>query len=318
MSYVEVIFIAGNAAQFSGAFQSAANFWNDMITSGAAPLVFGAPFNVQGLCGVNFQFLPGDVITGVTIFASVISIDGPGSVLGRAGPCGFVGNFAKLGIMEFDSSDINTLAGAGSFEAVILHEMAHVLGIGTLWSSFGLIANPCPSFGVCTTDPRYLGSQGNTGFAQLGGSGLIPIANTGGAGTANGHWRESTFDNELMTGFLDSGFNPVSIMTVRAFRDLGFGTDLSSAQSYSIPREGEESQDPKFELVGDVIEIQLMEDADLEAAILKAEQQQQQSFERNVFIAIALSALVAVAAIVAAIARNRRRNNKTGELPTTQ
>jgi hypothetical protein len=47
----------------------------------------------------------------------------------------------------------------------------------------------------------------------------------GGPGTANGHWDEATFacgDNDLLTGYLDSGNNPVSDTTLAAFRDIGF------------------------------------------------------------------------------------------------
>lgn len=314
MSYVEVEFPNGISNQFRGAFTNAASFWNNVISSGAPPLTFSGFFNAQGLCGVNRLFSPGETIRGVRIFSFVQNIDGPGSILGSAGPCGFSGQFARLGIMRFDSSDIGTLAGSGSFEAVVRHEMAHVLGIGTLWSSFGLIRRPCPTSGTCNTNPRYTGANGNAGFRSLGGSGEIPIANTGGAGTRNGHWREATFVNELMTGFLNSGFNPVSVMTVRSLRDLGFGTRLSAAEPYSIPREGEKAEGASVELIGDVLDFEAV---DVEAYMLEHSQTEAIATrlgEQNVLIGIIVVAGAALMALVAVIAVRR---NKKRTLPTT-
>ena len=62
-------------------------------------------------------------------------IDGPGAVLGAAGPC-LVRNadFLSLyGIMFFDIDDLDFLEQIGFFDEVVIHEMGHVLGFGTLW-----------------------------------------------------------------------------------------------------------------------------------------------------------------------------------------
>jgi hypothetical protein len=42
-----------------------------------------------------------------------------------------------------------------------------------------------------------------------------------GAGTINSHWKEPTFRNELMTGYLNAGINPFSKMTIQSLADLG-------------------------------------------------------------------------------------------------
>ncbi|MEM0982580.1 MAG: hypothetical protein AAGI17_01375, partial [Planctomycetota bacterium] len=81
-------------------------------------------------------------ISGPTISAVVAPIDGPGSVLGSAGPTGgFTAGgtiFVSSGAMTFDSADVAALEAAGTFDEVILHEMGHVLGVGTLWEPNGL------------------------------------------------------------------------------------------------------------------------------------------------------------------------------------
>ena len=43
----------------------------------------------------------------------------------------------------------------------------------------------------------------------------VPVANTGGTGTADAHWREADMGRELMTGFINaSSINPLSAITV--------------------------------------------------------------------------------------------------------
>ena len=56
----------------------------------------------------------------------------------------------------------------------------------------------------------------------------------GGAGTADAHWRESTFQTELMTGFVGA-FNPFSIMSIQSLADVGYSTNQNAADSYVVP-----------------------------------------------------------------------------------
>ena len=63
----------------------------------------------------------------------------------------------------------------------------------------------------------------------------VPVENTGGPGTADGHWRESVFRNELMSGFIAAPNNPLSRLTVASLQDLGYEVDLSKAEPYKLP-----------------------------------------------------------------------------------
>ena len=58
---------------------------------------------------------------------------------------------------------------------------------------------------------------------------------TGGPGTAEGHWRETTFDDELMTGFIEQGEMPLSRMTIASLQDLGYEVNLDAANAYQLP-----------------------------------------------------------------------------------
>ena len=55
--------------------------------------------------------------------------------------------------MGFDSADLNMMQRDGTLKSVILHEMGHVLGIGTLWRHKRLLK------GAGTPNPVYVGSS---------------------------------------------------------------------------------------------------------------------------------------------------------------
>lgn len=199
-------------------FERAAARWSQIITG--------------DLPGVTDS---GIFIDDVTISASVPAIDGPGGVLGQAGPRGFreaADNFLPYsGVMQFDSADVAALERSGELQAVILHEMGHVLGVGTLWDRRGFLQGTA-------ADPIFTGSNALREYNALFGTTAtgVPVENSGGPGTANAHWRESVFRTELMTGYLNSGVaNPISRITVGQFQDLGYTVNYSAADSYTKP-----------------------------------------------------------------------------------
>ena len=132
------------------------------------------------------------------------------------------------GLMEFDTDDLEMLDAQGRLGDVILHEMGHVLGLGGNWLLNGLVDDPL-------FDPRYTGSAGVAAYRELGGSGAVPLEAGGGLGTAWGHWRETTFDRELMTGYLDAGTQYLSRLSVAALADQGYGVSLDAADDYELP-----------------------------------------------------------------------------------
>lgn len=179
--------------------------------------------------------IDGETIDDVRIDAAGIRIDGPGSILGQAGPIDLRPDsfIPATGIMSFDSADLAQLERDGSLVNVIVHEMAHVLGFGTIFDRLGLIA------GAGGADPRFTGVAATREYAALLSPAdephSVPLANVGGRGTRDGHWREQVFANELMTGFLDAGPNPLSRVTVAAFEDVGYSVDLARADEYALP-----------------------------------------------------------------------------------
>jgi hypothetical protein len=180
----------------------------------------------------------GELIDDLLILAQGQAIDGPGTILGQAGPtrlrpasAGAAAFLPAKGKMAFDTADLKQMEKDGTLKDVITHEMGHVLGIGTIWSQKGLLS------GAGTSNPTFTGAAAKAEFGKLKGTGpaAVPVENTGGAGTRDSHWRESVFRNELMTGFVGAANNPLSRMTVGSLQDLGYVVDFKAAEAYSLP-----------------------------------------------------------------------------------
>jgi hypothetical protein len=173
------------------------------------------------------------VITNIIIFANIGPIDGVGGTLGNANLCRLHDSgLSAVGTMLFDSADLTDLESRGLTDAVITHEIGHVLGIGSRWSATPFLVDGGAS------DPIFTGPTARAQFDFVGGATYggrpVPIENTGGAGTRDVHWRESVFRNELMTGFVNLGFNPLSRVSVGSLQDLGFTVTYTGADSYAI------------------------------------------------------------------------------------
>ncbi len=180
-----------------------------------------------------------DGIDDVKIYVSVLAIDGEGGILGQAGPC-YVWDptavFPITGIMRLDEADLATMQANGTLRDVIIHEMGHVLGFGTLWSAG---SNDLLVDGE-TSDPYFDGVGAVAAFDLAGGADRpgpkVPVENTGGVGTRNAHWRESVHNSELMTGWIEAPGtpNPLSAITVASLADLGYAVDMGAADSYVL------------------------------------------------------------------------------------
>lgn len=175
-------------------------------------------------------------IDDIRISASVGFIDGNGGTLGTAGPTQLrIGiKLPTVASMNFDSADMSTMANNGTLLRVILHEMGHALGLGTLWGTFGLnTVNNTPNG---TPSYQYTGAQALNEYRQFAGQNsatYVPLETGGGAGTANAHWSESLFQGELMTGYA-TGSMPLSRMTIGALADLGYQVNYAAADPYVL------------------------------------------------------------------------------------
>lgn len=224
-------------------FVDAAKFWNTVITG------YDLSYNWNGQAQAH----------GLTITASLPEIDGIGSVLGSAGPTSITYydnnplglpsvalQYATTGIMQFDAADVGVMVASKTFYGVVLHEMAHVIGFGTLWTTqtnlnstvFNLYADGTGQYVGANALSQWQ-SEFNRPFDTF-----VPVELGGGSGTANGHWNENDggypstgirsadtgmdLSNELMTGWASETFF-VSRATLGAIDDLGYTVDYSLA-----------------------------------------------------------------------------------------
>lgn len=218
----------------AAAFLEAEARWESVIVRGISDLAISS----RPLClPAGAADLPA-VVDDVVIDVAVTPIDGPGSVLGQAGPnCYNTANELPIhGDMEFDSADVANLIAEGAFDEVIVHEMGHVLGFGTLWDlTAGSGGARKVIIGAGTSNPEFIGPRAVAEYSTLGAANNVPVEAGGGPGTRDAHWRESTFNNELMTGYINTGSNPLSRLTFASLADMGYQVDMAAADAYSLP-----------------------------------------------------------------------------------
>lgn len=173
-------------------------------------------------------YQPGIALTGINISAVSAPIDGVGNILGSADPTAFTtqGGFtlSTKGAMQFDSADLADLERTGELEAVAMHEMAHVMGFGTLWTLNGVYIDGTG---------RYTGTNALNAYRREfdSSAAFVPVELKYGPGTNDGHWEDDIttihdrqgrpLSSELMTGFIDSP-TFLSRTTVQSFADIGF------------------------------------------------------------------------------------------------
>jgi hypothetical protein len=222
--------------EIMAAAQQAAARWERLITTElpATEVSLGPGECANGVPAVHH------VTTGLVIYVAAQKIDGQRGVLAYAGPCivrdANSGGLPSVGTMTIDLDDIPLLTGStGALAAdVVAHEMGHVLGIGTLW--YG--DTPTTKF-VRTNDGdlRFDGAAASAAAVRLGMQSAladgVAIEDAGGIGTAGGHWRERVFQGELMTGYVGTAPNPLSIVTVQSLRDLGYAVTEAGADIVS-------------------------------------------------------------------------------------
>ncbi|MFH0521981.1 leishmanolysin-related zinc metalloendopeptidase [Streptomyces sp. M41] len=219
---IDVRFLGGLTPNQEDAFAAAADRWARVIIGDLDTALIG-----------------NDIIDDLLIEAEGVEIDGVSGILGMAGPTDFRDENAAFGahlpakgLMRFDTADLASMEANGTLVDVITHEMGHVLGSGTLWKFFGLLQ------GAGGPNPLFTGPGAMAEFAALLGQEAperVPVANFGGPGTRDSHWREAVFVNELMSPFISGRDNPLSRMTAASLGDMGYQVDLDGAEPYTLP-----------------------------------------------------------------------------------
>lgn len=224
---IEVRYIGEVTERQRAAVNRAVALWSSIIV-GDLPSVHAV--SPAGSCFTSQPAL-NEVVDDLLIFVEFKEIDGPGKILGEAGPC-YLRSESRLpiiGQLRLDAADLERMEGDGTLDDVVTHEVGHVLGFGTLWKRAELIA------GVGTEDPLFSGAHAYEEYRAMGGAATgVPVENTGSTGTREGHWRESVFGSELMTGYIRGTPNPLSAMSAASLRDLGYSATTEGVGSFTL------------------------------------------------------------------------------------
>ena len=232
---IELLFIDQPTALQRQAFDDAVSRWAALIPEKLEPV----PVNLAaGACRSNSPGI-NQVVDDLLVFVSLEFIDGVGGTLGAAGVCSArqSNGLPIVASLRLDTGDLALFEGTGRLVDLILHELGHALGFGTLWASKGFLENP--SLANIGADTHFDGPSAVTAFDAVGGDVYtggqkVPVENEDGVGSRDSHWRLAVFRNELMTGLLTAGANPLSRVTVASLGDLGYVVDEGGADAFQL------------------------------------------------------------------------------------
>ena len=199
--------------------------WEQVIREDIPDYTFKHDF--QSTCGNQpIHIAAGDQVDDLRIYVTVFEHkeDGP---LGKGYP-------RLVRDSQLPAVGCVEIAKSGWFhELVAVHEIGHVLGIGTIWNELGLLKN-LGSETDYISDTHFIGSRAIQAFNDLGGltytGGKVPVEQ----GPTPHHWRGEVIYNELMSNNAHGGNAALSAITIQALADLGYEVDASQADIHNF------------------------------------------------------------------------------------
>ena len=220
---IELVFLADFTQRQKRVLQYAARRWMSIIREDLPDYTFTQGWS--GECGDHSYAIPsGERIDDLRIY--ITSYDGyEDTAAGWASPRVLrrTSSQTVLGCMGFNLKHIDSY----SFVGTGLHEIGHVLGIGSIFYDLGFLQDP-------NGDPHFNGPLAIAAFNDAGGRDYagkkVPMQKMDGA-----HWRDSVFGvgGELMTP--SGGRGTLSAITIQALADLGYSVDVTQADPYTLP-----------------------------------------------------------------------------------
>lgn len=247
---IDLEFVEGGTTDQHDIVREAAERWESVIVKGADDVDFSE--DPSNACGPGSSVAT-DVVDDLRIYITIDSIDGAGDSDGNAVAVSdwclvraydTSPQFLKeviTGYIHLDEDDVQEME-PGVLRSVVMHEMAHVFAFDPLiWRIHGHLQDPSLPRSP-EADTHFDGYLAIAAFDAAGGTGYegakVPVENGGVIGSSDQHWRQSVFGDELMTPLLTGTSQPLSLITIELLADLGFGVDLSQAESFSLSPAG--------------------------------------------------------------------------------
>ena len=216
---IELVFLADFTQPQKRKIEYAARRWMSIIREDLPGYTFTQGWS--GTCGNHSYAIPsGERIDDLRIYVTNFD-DDDRNIAGWASPriLRDTSSLPVVGCMGLKSD----LLGFG-LVSTSLHEIGHVLGIGTKPSDLGFLQN-------LNGDTHFNGPRAIAAFNDAGGwdytGAKVPMEKDG------GHWRGPILGGELMAS--SGGNDIISAITIQSLADLGYVVDVTQAEPYTLP-----------------------------------------------------------------------------------
>lgn len=231
---INVIFadsLTGLSQSARDAIQRAAQFWQSAI-AGKSRITRTNELNIT-FTGASLVNSDGSADTGT------LALSGPSVGLDNEDRMVLTRGSSTLNSRKFGEFNANP----SYLEAIMRHEIVHILGFGTIWepvqfqTADGTVVNSRDRSWIDRTASTYVAnSYAGYAYGELLGTyqpTAVPIEPQ-----VFAHWDEGRFDSELMTPYAEGigGATPLSILTLAALRDLGWQVNFGVAEAYALPQ----------------------------------------------------------------------------------
>ena len=224
--------------QFDSLVEAAARRWEQVIVGDLSDYNPGDFPGITDLFDGSFEGVGpvNEVVDDILIGYEFTTVDGPNQVLGFARPTFAVsrnGSPAPLpfaGAMTFDIDDFQNSNDEEQLLTIIIHEMGHALGIGSLWSS--RCGEDCSE-----QNQDYECTFAQEQFQEIFGTDQtlqMSLDETASGDVACGHWKEDQFEDLWWEDVMTPGYSPgkeiiLSTITVGAMADFGYTVNYAGA-----------------------------------------------------------------------------------------
>ena len=234
---IELVFVPGHrlTSEQMQLMRDAARRWEAIITADVSGWYYSPDYpertsdmdgwdDYWGDADGELDLLADDRIDDVRVFVTTR----PGMWPSSGGPFLWDGhkNLPFMGLVKISEFDLDLQE--EELLSTMIHELGHVLGLGTLWDDQDLIRD-------LGEDTYFIGAEARRYFDLAGGfryrGNKVPVQIIG------HHWREAVFGDEIMSPFSADGHEPLSLVTIGALEDMGYRVDITRADPYALPRE---------------------------------------------------------------------------------